>query len=83
MNNNLNEIELETMEAMAARLSGTGGGAQAEAVIKAILLIKRAPGMLDAGNRTAALYHLAVALSGEAHAAETILFAAAQFDASS
>lgn len=65
-------MEFESMEQMVKRLAGTGGGAQAKAVLDAIKAIKKAPGMLDAANRSAALYHLAVALSGEDNAASTI-----------
>jgi len=69
-------MEIETMEGMAKRLRGTGGGEQAEAVIKAIKAINSASGMLDAKNRTTALYHLAIALAGPRHAVTTILTAA-------
>lgn len=64
--------EFESMDSMAKRLSGTGGGAQAKAVIDAIEIIRKAPGMLDAENRTTALYHLAIALAGKNHAKSTI-----------
>lgn len=65
-------IEFESMESMADRLAGKGGGSQANSVIEAAKLIKSAPGMLDAGNRAAAIYYLAVALAGEDHASSTI-----------
>ena len=64
--------KLESMQEMAARLHGTGGGDQANAVIEAIGLIRAAPGILDANNRTTALWHLATALSGVRNAAQTI-----------
>lgn len=64
--------KFESMDSIAQRLAGTGGGSQAKAVIEAIKLIQEAPGMLDAENRAAALYHLAVALSGKNHAESTI-----------
>lgn len=70
------ELEVETMENMAKRLRGTGGGDQAKAVMKAIKAINSAPGMLDAKNRTAALYHLSRAISGPDRAVDTILNAA-------
>ncbi len=79
----MDELKIEMMGKMAQRLRGTGGGAQAEAVIKAIATIKSSPGMLDAGNRATAIYHLSVALSGEAHAVETIINTAAMLDSSS
>lgn len=82
MNNNLDEIELETMEDMAKRLNGTSGGEQAKAVIKAINAIKGARGTLDEINRGTALYHLAVALSGETHAIDTIVATAEMFNQS-
>lgn len=65
-------MEFESLESMNRRLAGTGGGAQVKAVIEAVSLIRNAPGMLDAANRSAALYHLAVALAGIDHAASTI-----------
>ncbi len=68
--------KFESMEDMARRLAGTGGGDQAKAVIDAAKLIRSAPGMLDSNNRVAAIYHLAVALAGVDHAASTIETAA-------
>ena len=64
--------EIESMESMEKRLAGTGGGSQATAVRSAIMEISGAPGMLDKENRAVALYHLAVALSGESRAAESL-----------
>jgi hypothetical protein len=80
MNAKVNEIKIETLESMAKRLRGTGGGAQAEAVIEAIKAINGAAGILDVNNRTTAIYHLAVALSGDARAGDTILLTAGLFD---
>lgn len=82
MTGSLDEINLETMESMTQRLRGTGGGAQADAVITAIKAIKGAAGMLDADNRATALYHLAVALSGESSAVDTIVLTAGLFETS-
>lgn len=65
--------EIETMEEMITRLGGSGAAAQAKAVAKSIELINKAPGMLDSENRQTALYHLAVALSGSAHADTTVI----------
>lgn len=65
-------VEFESMESMAKRLAGTGGGAQAKAVIAAINAIRKAEGTLDADNRMTAIYHLAVALAGNNHAESTI-----------
>ena len=53
--------EFETMESMYSRLKGTGEGAQAEAVISSIKLIRKAPGVLDSTNVAVALYHIAIA----------------------
>lgn len=64
--------ELESMHEMAVRLHGTGGGEQANAVVEAIRLIRAAPGMLDANNRTIALWHLAAALSDGRRAVQII-----------
>lgn len=63
---------LESMHEMAERLHGTGGGEQANAVSEAIRIIRAAPGILDANNRTTALWHLAAALSGVRRAAQAI-----------
>ena len=65
-------MEFESLESMSQRLAGTGGGSQVKAVMEAVSLIRSAPGMLDAENRAAALYHLAVALAGKNHAVSTI-----------
>lgn len=59
---------LESMEHMAARLRGTGGGEQANAVIDAGELINKAGGELDNRNAVSAIFHLAVALVGEKRA---------------
>jgi hypothetical protein len=60
--------EFETMESMYSRLKGTGGGAQAEAVISSIKLIRKAHGVLDSTNVAVALYHIAIALVGNERA---------------
>lgn len=57
-------FEFESMADMTKRLAGSGAGAQANAVLQAIQQIQAAPGVLDELNRAAALYHLAVALTG-------------------
>ena len=72
-------MEVETMESMAKRLAGCGASEQVKAVIKAIAIIKNAPGYLDSGNRITALIHLSEALSGKDHAVDTLLDAAFMF----
>jgi hypothetical protein len=75
-------MQVESMENMMARLRGTGGGSQAEAVIRAADQIRQTPGMLDANNAVAALVHIAVALVGERKAGNLILSAAEQLELS-
>ncbi len=78
----MDEIAIfETIEDMARRLQGTGGGARALAVAEAIKTIKAAPGMLDRTNATTALYWLAVALHGADHATSLIASAAGTLEA--
>jgi hypothetical protein len=60
------------MDEMLKRLGRSDAGGQAKAVVKAIALIDAAPGYLDEVNRSAALYHLAVALSGRDYAVATL-----------
>ena len=64
--------EFESMEEMVVRLRGTSGSAQASAVVTSIKMIDGAAGVLDSTNAQAALYHLAVALVGQDHAAGLI-----------
>lgn len=73
-------FEVETMEDMAKRLAGTGGGEQAKAVIEAIKGIRKAAGQLDAENTATALYHLAAALSNRDHATTALHNAANMAD---
>jgi hypothetical protein len=68
----MNKFEIETMEEMEKRLAGSGACAQVREVIKAIIAIKSAPGMLDPENRSTALYHLACALGGKSRAMSSL-----------
>jgi hypothetical protein len=71
--------EIESMEEMEKRLRNCGSGVKVRAVIKAIELINRSSGSLDANNRNVALYHLTVALVGKWYADDAISDLAERF----
>lgn len=72
--------EFESMNHMAKRLEGTGGGSQAEAVLAAAELINSARGILDRNNAESAIIHLAIEIAGKDHAADLILRTAQRID---
>ena len=65
--------EFESIKSMAKRLDGTGGGAQALAVLSCISLIRETRGTLDTVNAASAIVHLADALVGRERGADLII----------
>jgi hypothetical protein len=66
-------MEIEALKEIQARLGNSGAASQVKAVMASIKLINQTEGMLDAGNRATALYHLSVALSGKDRAVSTLV----------